>query len=805
MVLTTQSSVLRARQLSGEVLTFTNIKIGDGLLTAGQTEANMTALNSLLKTVDISSIERINSNQVQLEIDYSNEGFTSEKYVREFGIFAKIGNEPEVLYAYENTGSKYDTFPAYTTSDTLVRAVLTFILKVAVSGTTQVLIDEDVVFPKREEIKTEVLNLLEGTRNISISGGGNLTWGVTANKFMWDKQMNIYPGEGRLLYGGLNFKEFNIAPGEVTMSSDYDCAYITIPDFYTDVANKKVTVLMSVGQASSITGTDKLILFVRDVDDRLIMKHGILPYGSTFSALGEMDNYIKKSIFTATNDFVVGTGSGTYAKKTLAESKVILGISNVDNTSDVNKPVSTAQQNAINARVPASTFTAANDFVVGTGSGTYAKKTLAETKTILGVNASTSAGTGVIQLATSAEVTAGTDTGKAVTPATLKVELDKKLDDTQMSIDGTMASNSDSLIPSQKAAKTYIDTKIANLINNSPTALDTLNELAAALANDPNFATTMTNALAGKIDKSAYTASGDIVVGTGTGTYIKKTMTELKALLTLVKGDVGLGNVDNTSDVNKPVSTAQQNALNTKIDKSAYTAAGDILVGTGAGAYVKKTLDEIRDLIIAPGTTMYVNSINPLPGFIKKNGALLSRTAYANLWAYAQASGNIVDDTTWNSGAYGSFSTGDGSTTFRIPDERGYFDRAWDDGRGIDSGRAIGSSQVDDTKSHAHTATETSAGGHTHSGTTSTTGAHTHDLYERWNAAGGGTNNIYASWASAGFSVNTSLGYIGSAGDHAHTFSTDSQGAHTHTITVNATGGTETRGKNIAKLAIIKY
>jgi len=40
--------------------------------------------------------------------------------------------------------------------------------------------------------------------------------------------------------------------------------------------------------------------------------------------------------------------------------------------------------------------------------------------------------------------------------------------------------------------------------------------------------------------------------------------------VTLVKGDVGLGNVDNTSDANKPVSTAQQTALNLKVDKTAY-------------------------------------------------------------------------------------------------------------------------------------------------------------------------------------------------------------------------------------------
>lgn len=47
--------------------------------------------------------------------------------------------------------------------------------------------------------------------------------------------------------------------------------------------------------------------------------------------------------------------------------------------------------------------------------------------------------------------------------------------------------------------------------------------------------------------------------------------------VSLVKGDVGLGNVDNTSDVNKPVSTAQQTALNAKVDTSSRTAANGVV------------------------------------------------------------------------------------------------------------------------------------------------------------------------------------------------------------------------------------
>ena len=51
-------------------------------------------------------------------------------------------------------------------------------------------------------------------------------------------------------------------------------------------------------------------------------------------------------------------------------------------------------------------------------------------------------------------------------------------------------------------------------------------------------------------------------------------------MVTLAKGDVGLGNVDNTSDVNKPISTKQQEALN---GKQAKITASGLLKGNGSG------------------------------------------------------------------------------------------------------------------------------------------------------------------------------------------------------------------------------
>jgi len=85
-------------------------------------------------------------------------------------------------------------------------------------------------------------------------------------------------------------------------------------------------------------------------------------------------------------------------------------------------------------------------------------------------------------------------------------------------------------------------------------------------------------------------------------------------------------------------------------------------------------------------------------GFLKRNGAELVRASYPLLWAYAQTVSNFVTQATKDSDpeAYaGYYGDGDGSTTFTIPDWRGEFWRAWDDGRGVDVGRAIGSFQGD--------------------------------------------------------------------------------------------------------------
>lgn len=76
--------------------------------------------------------------------------------------------------------------------------------------------------------------------------------------------------------------------------------------------------------------------------------------------------------------------------------------------------------------------------------------------------------------------------------------------------------------------------------------------------------------------------------------------------------------------------------------------------------------------------------------FLECNGQAVSRDTYSALFAKLGT----------------TYGAGNGTTTFNIPDYRGEFLRGWDNGRGVDSGRTIGSSQSDQFKAHTHTETK---------------------------------------------------------------------------------------------------
>ena len=66
-----------------------------------------------------------------------------------------------------------------------------------------------------------------------------------------------------------------------------------------------------------------------------------------------------------------------------------------------------------------------------------------------------------------------------------------------------MSSNSDSKLATQQSIKAYVDAEVSSLVSSAPTALDTLDELAAALGDDANFATTTATSLGEKLVKAS--------------------------------------------------------------------------------------------------------------------------------------------------------------------------------------------------------------------------------------------------------------------------------------------------------------
>ena len=100
---------------------------------------------------------------------------------------------------------------------------------------------------------------------------------------------------------------------------------------------------------------------------------------------------------------------------------------------------------------------------------------------------------------------------------------------------------------------------------------------------------------------------------------------------------------------------------------------------------IDTTMKTISDKI-PPGVILMYGAPTAPTGWLECDGSAVSRTTYSSLFA-------IVGTT---------FGVGDGSTTFNLPDLRGEFIRGWDHGRGVDTGRELGTGQVDEIKSHDH-------------------------------------------------------------------------------------------------------
>ncbi len=229
----------------------------------------------------------------------------------------------------------------------------------------------------------------------------------------------------------------------------------------------------------------------------------------------------------------------------------------------------------------------------------------------------------------------------------------------------------------------------------------------------------------------------------------------------------GAGSLPPANSVtNSMMATANKTGVLTDITFNTYTSLAlgiqgvydtlNALITTDASNLTTHIAD--RELHNPAGTILnYAGGTSP-SGYLECDGSAVSRTTYSALFT-----------------AIGTtFGSGDGSTTFNIPDLRGEFVRGWDNGKGTDSGRVFGSSQTEDVGVHNHTGSSSGAGAHTHS----------YDTYSSTDLGAGGSGDIPKTETSG---------------------TTGSAGTHTHTITINNSTGTETRPRNIALMYIIKY
>ena len=198
----------------------------------------------------------------------------------------------------------------------------------------------------------------------------------------------------------------------------------------------------------------------------------------------------------------------------------------------------------------------------------------------------------------------------------------------------------------QIASTAFVAQAIAALVNSAPGALDTLQELAQALGNDANFASTVTNALAGKLGKTEIAARAYEWVGwslernryykNGDIAYHKSLPTW--ARLTCAKDGITAATLPN------------------KLSEAIYTPGA--LFTDGAVIWI---IDDVRD-----GTPFgtVIGDYVVRPGYVKANGATVLRADYPRLVTYADFYKLWTDDPASFPGLFGR---GNGTTTMVVP------------------------------------------------------------------------------------------------------------------------------------------
>jgi hypothetical protein len=173
----------------------------------------------------------------------------------------------------------------------------------------------------------------------------------------------------------------------------------------------------------------------------------------------------------------------------------------------------------------------------------------------------------------------------------------------------------------QIATTAYVKAVVGDLINSAPATLDTLGEIATSLANNASLSSTLTTSIATRAPLASPTFTGTVTIPAGASisgfaTLADPTFTGNVSGIT--KTMVGLGSVDNTTDLGKPVSNATQTALNLKANLSGPTFTGTVsgitatMVGLGN---VNNTADTAKPVSTAQQTALDLKANLASPTF----------------------------------------------------------------------------------------------------------------------------------------------------------------------------------------------
>ena len=320
---------------------------------------------------------------------------------------------------------------------------------------------------------------------------------------------------------------------------------------------------------------------------------------------------------------IVDTSATTTKKVTPTQLKTSLALNNVDNTSDANKPISSATQTALDAKQATlvsgtNIKTVNNTSLLGSGNisissavawggvtGTLSNQTDLQTALDGKVDENTAI-TGATKTKITYDskglVTAGAD----ATTADIADSLNKRyVTDSQLTVIGNTSGTNTGDNATNSQYSGLATSKQDTLV--SGTNIKTVN--STSLLGSGNVAvqeTLVSGTNIKTVNSTTILGSGDIAVQATlvSGTNIKTI--EGQSLLgsgniDLAKGDVGLGNVDNTSDANKPVSTATQTALDAKTNKLITTnrqTASYTLVLSDADKLVEMNVATANNLTI---------------------------------------------------------------------------------------------------------------------------------------------------------------------------------------------------------------